>query len=397
MCWIAVVFDFLHKLGELAVGGDKQAQSILDDFEKIQRAGDVRASQAFETQVIEDAEKKFEFISAHQATDLVRLRDDRHRCAHPAMNTGEDAYEISPEQARTHIRNVVVHLLEQPPVQGKAALQRLMDDVSSEYFPTDPRAAGVILSRGPLARPKEALVRNFVLATMKEITTHASQVEPSRRLAAALEAVWKLHPAATEAALEAKLSDFMGAVILEHKAPDYVFRFFAYVPRATRFLRPDIVEQLRVYIAKTTDSDAESILPGALEIEPLRSTASDRLRSLGWVERARVALGGPSEIALDVLIDSYGESGSYNRANHIAEALLPLVGRMSEEQLLTIIRHAGENSEISGSFGLRDVLQKIVALRRLPPLKLAQALQDAGLELPEPEDEESDRDEDPFG
>jgi hypothetical protein len=114
--WIALVYDIIHKLQELELAGDANATRILEKYEKIRKAGDLRGSLDFERTILDVAMKDFELISDIEYIDLARLQEDRNRCAHPAMNANEEIYQPSPELARSHLRNAIEHLLQRPPV-----------------------------------------------------------------------------------------------------------------------------------------------------------------------------------------------------------------------------------------------------------------------------------------
>ena len=85
--------------------------------------------------------ERFDLLSPVEAVDLARLRDDRHRCAHPSQQSAEEPYEPPAELARTHLRNAVVHLLARPPLQGTKAWDRVWRAVTSEYFPDSEKDA----------------------------------------------------------------------------------------------------------------------------------------------------------------------------------------------------------------------------------------------------------------
>ena len=87
--WIAVVFDVIDKLRELALSGDAEARTAIadvDNWQPLVDRGDanaIRKSLEFERNVIGLADQKFGFFEPNQVTDLERLREDRNRCAHP--------------------------------------------------------------------------------------------------------------------------------------------------------------------------------------------------------------------------------------------------------------------------------------------------------------------------
>jgi hypothetical protein len=145
--WIAVVFDFVGKLQQLELAGDANGKRRRDEYEQARSSGDVRACLEFERRLLSLARDEFELITSIECKDLERLAEDRHRCAHPSMNASEEVYSPSAETARAHLRNAVVHFLRHPPVQGKAALARVMTDIESAYFPTTTQDAVTQLAR----------------------------------------------------------------------------------------------------------------------------------------------------------------------------------------------------------------------------------------------------------
>ncbi len=134
--WIAVCFDVIEKLRELALAGDKQAEAQVKDIDLTRRTGDLARALKFERELLQISKDIFELISPLEAIDIERLQEDRNRCAHPSLSSDDLAYAPSAELARLHIHSAVTHLLQHPPVQGKYALDRLTSEIDSEYFPT---------------------------------------------------------------------------------------------------------------------------------------------------------------------------------------------------------------------------------------------------------------------
>lgn len=141
--WIAVVFDLIDKIRELSLAGDHAARELEDKFQKYidqinegNRQGITKGLE-FEREILTTCREKLQFFDQQQLQDLNRLREDRHRCAHPSFQQVGAPYKPSAEQARLHIRNAVVHVLAQPPVQGKAAIASIKKCVASDYFPEE--------------------------------------------------------------------------------------------------------------------------------------------------------------------------------------------------------------------------------------------------------------------
>ena len=205
--WIAIIFDFIYKLRELELTGDINAKQKLAEFEKIRGSNDVSGSLNFEKRILDLAKDTFQLLSPLEYADLSRLLEDRNRCAHPSMNSIEDIYQPPAELARYHLRNAVSYLLQRPPVQGKAAIEWLLNEVHSVYFPNTVEAAVKSFSIGPLNRPTDALVRNFVIVLVKNILFNDLDDASARRHYAAINAVREIHRVITEKALADKLND----------------------------------------------------------------------------------------------------------------------------------------------------------------------------------------------
>lgn len=158
--WVAVCFDLIEKLRELALAGDAAAEKQTERLEKIRASDDVSAALAFERDLLKLARDQFEFFSPLEYVDLQRLQEDRNRCAHPSLVDETSPYRPSAELVRAHIVSAVDHVLRHPPAQGKFALDRLLTQIDSEYFPTKKQGALEALRVGPLTKARESLVRN---------------------------------------------------------------------------------------------------------------------------------------------------------------------------------------------------------------------------------------------
>jgi hypothetical protein len=201
MGWIAVVFDFIHKLRELEMTGDKQAQKKLEEFDSARKAHDTSQSLIFEKSVVTSMRDEFELISPIEGIDFQRLFDDRNRCAHPSMVSSDDAFQPTAELARTHIVVAITSLLQMPPVQGKAALDRIWSDIKSEYFPSDSEKAEEFLRSGPLQRARSALIRSVVIGITKDIFHEGRGPSERLRQYAALGAILNLYHEPSSAVL----------------------------------------------------------------------------------------------------------------------------------------------------------------------------------------------------
>ena len=84
--WVAVTYDVISKVRELATQGDAEAKKVVEGLDKdidAQERGDASAVarfQKFENELLDKALTKFEFVSRQEHVDLSRLKDDRNLC-----------------------------------------------------------------------------------------------------------------------------------------------------------------------------------------------------------------------------------------------------------------------------------------------------------------------------
>jgi len=192
--WIAVAFDIIDKLRELSLSGDKEAKRLTAEFETIRKSHDPARSLAFERKLLAIARDGFELISPLEYQDLERIQEDRHRCAHPSHTSDSEIFSPSAELARLHIRSAIEILLMHEPAQGKPALDGLLKEISSPYFPDNKKDAIKILEKGPLKRARPSLVRNLVIVIVKSMLVPEADFRLFWRLRAALQCAKSLQP-----------------------------------------------------------------------------------------------------------------------------------------------------------------------------------------------------------
>jgi hypothetical protein len=214
--WNAVVFDFLHKLREMEFLGDKEAEKLLKEFEKLRISNQFKELWKFESDIPKNALEKFELISTVEKSDIERLFEDRSRCAHPSMISLEEPFEAPAELARYHLRSAVTHLLARPPVQGRAARERIFQIIRSELFPIDPEEAIKHLENSPLVRARRTLIRDVVIGLTKSLLVEDYPEDERQRQLSALQAISKMYYQETSEFLNEKLSEIIQRVTDEN-------------------------------------------------------------------------------------------------------------------------------------------------------------------------------------
>jgi hypothetical protein len=376
--WIAVAFDFIDKLRELDLSGDLNAHAKLEEFDRIRTQNDLRRSLEFERGILELARDSFELLSPLEYSDMKRLFEDRNRCAHPSMIALDQAYQAEPELARLHMVNAVNYLLGRPPVQGKAAMDRLVHEIESQYFPTETSAAVQHFRHGPLARPRDALVRNLVILLSKKVLLESIEDTEARRIYAAISAIREMHREVTEAVLFDMLSDLMRRV--EDDALPRALGFLRLLADSWQYLRADVRARLEAYVRNMPGEGTTHSLGFAVGFPPLQGMAIQRVASLEDGELAEILEKYHGPALLDRAIALYIEANSFNEANRRANLLiLPVVQYFSSQQVERIIRGAASNSQILGSFQVRPAILALRESERMPRPEFDQLLEEVSL------------------
>ncbi|NET17374.1 MAG: hypothetical protein F6K08_33435, partial [Okeania sp. SIO1H6] len=190
----------------LELFGDKKAPLLLQEFEKLRSAENFKDLWQFESNIPEKAHQEFELISPVERLDIERLFQDRSRCAHPSMTSLEEPFEATAELARYHLRSAITHLLQRPPVQGRAASKRIFEDIKSEYFPVNSEEAIKYFQASPLARARFTLIQDIVIGLTKSLLIENLPELERERQFSALTAVSKMYAPETGKILNEKLS-----------------------------------------------------------------------------------------------------------------------------------------------------------------------------------------------
>ncbi|WP_380059007.1 hypothetical protein [Deinococcus multiflagellatus] len=180
--WVAVNSDVIGKIRELAASGDPQATAEITQLEGWIQNKELRNLQIFEHEILTLARDKYEFLSAIEADELERLRQDRHRCAHPALTPDGTLYDPTPEQIRAHLVIATRALFAHPPVQGRSALRRFKAEVESQTFPLQLSQVTAYLGPKYIDRGKDVLVTQIVKLYLQQALAETPAVPRLRAL-----------------------------------------------------------------------------------------------------------------------------------------------------------------------------------------------------------------------
>jgi len=375
-----VCYDVFSKIRELAGTGDHRAISLLTKIERYQQEiaenneQGLKSALQFERQIISTA-LDLEIIDRHASVDLRRLQDDRNRAAHPNFERYEIPHSFSAEHARLHLRIAVDHLLSQPPVQGRAALEQLKALALSQTMPANTLDAIIWFNATPIAKGSDALVRGFVDYLLYELVP----LLPVRG-ATFLDALVQVRPGIAETRLREQISKLCRTA-LDEQFPKYAY-LSVRLPQAWSALGE--AERNRVKQLIQTGSTNGDLLGAASRHQPdlrfwvevrLRNMSRLELKELTWYEDLKPLI---AEIASDL----YAQSKSWGEANVIAnDLLLPVFPFVRKEQILSFIKASTiDGCDILGSHSFPVILKNAIRHKLISPGELSNELEIAKID-----------------
>jgi hypothetical protein len=370
--WIAVVFDLLAKIRELALGGDREAQRITNEVAALQpraESGDhgaIRLMLEIERDVVDIANDKFGFFEGQQVVDLRRLHDDRNRCAHPTYQGTDQPYSPSAELGRAHLVHAVRHVLAVRPVQGRAATAHLIRLVESKFFPTEVSKAKVQLRSGGMDHPKESLVRSVIDHLVFGLFEGSNALKSEHRTIAALQATHELFPGICEPRIRKAIN------LLGRRIPDDDLTIFFVLqkcfPQTWGFLEPDNQTRLTELIRQSPDDLAILLIPICFEIDGLGEICRARTEALGYQPLGLLLQESKHPMAIARAVDIYCSSRNFTQANsHYRHVLEPILTELDQTQIRRILlAPADEGADLIGAHSFSNFIRYVRDEDRMP-------------------------------
>jgi hypothetical protein len=374
--WVAVAYDIIAKIRELAVQGDAAAvtfSTTLDTAIALKATNYVQAIktlQGIENDLLNQAISSFEFITAQEHTDLERLKQDRNQCAHPAFVTDMLLFQPSPELVRTHIAHAIYHLLAHPPTQGKNALARLKSDLMQPSFPTDQKAVNEFMEMRYFNHAKTALLNNFVTVLLKVIikASEPDLIGHEDAVLRCLVAFAISHSDIFRVRMTEQLPRLTD--LSDDNELKRVFRILAVDKRCWSWLSQPTRIRLKS-IVQTYQYDAGSVgsMLGALSVDELRPRFVARVMTFTDGDREALLSRHHRPEFVDVAIELYSDVGRFRDSDRIGRAVIkPIAALMSADQVQRLLAAAGSNNQIyragsDTSEVLLDLFEKTADLR----------------------------------
>lgn len=362
--WMALVYDIIDKAKELSLTGDKNAKTILDKFNKYREQienGDqqgVNAALNFERDILDVAKNQLDIIDKIQYEDLIRLKNDRNRCSHPSFRNDDTPYRPSPELARLHMCNAVEYVLSTPPLQGKAALQQMLDTIKSQYFPTTKKEICDQLNYSPLKNStiylKQSLVDTLFFGCFE--TERFSGKKPSILLNI-LNSCYSLYPDIVRSRLIQQINKHFTKVE-DNKFHILVCIIAKFDGNIWDSLIKPLQTKVKDFIRKGNKLCVVDSFPEIMEITELKHLIDSFINSLTvndlqdiFQNKIYVIRDSLFDRVIQLYIDS---RTNWNTTNYIASTLLiPYTDHMKEQHIrniLNMVQEEPDNIKASHSF-----------------------------------------------
>jgi hypothetical protein len=350
--WVAVAFDLIAKIRQLAAAGDLAANEFTRKLDQAIEGDGTNVLLAIERNLIKEAHETFEFIERRERKELERLRDDRHVCAHPAFVRPTEVFGPPPELVRAHIATAVDAVLSKGPVPGRRALERFKQEITRDSFPHEPDAlTGYLRDRyvEPGKSPLRHGLAEHIVTTCLDGDADGTQPRVIRRYAMSARALERIAPGL--------LSDALSAVVTRREqgpglADDELLRFTANLgdmPLAWRAL-PE-TSHTRVYEA-LKNADVQRLVDFGIFGCTLTAAAKDavdaRLGELDDIQLAEVIGQAPDAPRFArPAIAALQRSQTHDEAARAMEALvLPLAATLTADQVRTVLGCLRDNPQV---------------------------------------------------
>jgi hypothetical protein len=350
--WIAVAYDTISKIRELANQGDNAAQAYVDKLDKAISGKKVDILQGIERNLLKTAHENYEFLAPHEYTDLQRLYDDRNLCAHPAYIEENELFQPAPELVRAHIVHSIKHLLRQQPVQGRSAIAAFMQELQHPSFPSSIDTVCDYLNTKYLNRAKDSFIKNLVICLLKKVLlediSQSLSIYDDEETLNALLAVQRKHPEIYKSAFFEKIDSI--AARLEDNKLLRIFSLFKTDPSCWSWIGESLKIRIKqLILVNINNNQHRKAISNVLAIPPLKDYYLELFAKLELDDQAKIIIANPAPAFAETAIKLYAGVSNYSWAESLGEAILSMAHDFSDDQIRNSLVAMGQNNQIYGA------------------------------------------------
>lgn len=363
--WIAVSYDIISKIRDLASQDDRNAIQLTDKLDRAIRNNQIPTLQKIEEDLLESAHKDFELLASHEYEDLIRLKKDRNLCAHPAFVSEEVLFYPTPELVRAHIVHAIVHLLCHAPIQGRSALERVRTDLLRASFPDDLNGISTFLNNKYLNRARASLVQSLVDFIIKIILKGNDPDFNGKEmlLSKVLIVISRRYPQIYEQRMSFKYPELVESlddhrilsVLLLARSDD---RCWTWISNPSRIRIRRILQNLQP--KSITEIAAKYKAFDLLSNEDLGPILTNMFFGAEDVAQMNVISNNPQSEFTGKAIELYLSATNYRSAEYLGKAvIIPMLRYFSANDIVTIINGVQNNRQIWEASGTKDILNAL--------------------------------------
>lgn len=344
--WVALVYDLIAKYRELSAMGDAAATTFISSWDNATAANDIKKLLQLEGSILEDATANTQVVNSIARTQLTRLHEDRHLCAHPAFSAEAELFEPSPELVRLHLVNAVDLVLSQEPLQGKAIFDLYDVDVQSSGFPSAHARIVDYVEQRYLERVRAQNIRNFGTVLAKSLIKGIPPQWESqqRKIISSLVAV-RERAAQTWPDVSAAIVRQIDTLEPKHR------------PRAITFIAafpnfwPLLLEPTRMALQETVENADPAALAdyrilAGVTMPQFRTPLLTVIAALNGEHLANAIATQPLDDLWPRAIEIYQNSGSFRRSEiNFRDLIAPFSGRINSQQFDSLFDAVIENGQ----------------------------------------------------
>lgn len=353
--WIAVVYDLYQKTRYLAEQyKDNAAEQTIDEINKIRNSPDKKQIASWEREILKYAHASIHMITDTEYEHIKRIQKDRHRCAHPVLDSEGLLFQPSPELTRTHIRTAIEVLLSQPPVMGKASGEALTRDVEGNYFPSDIEGVKKILEERHLFN-SDKYVNNLLLLSLKNILyiDQESTNYIDRYILVAV-SIFQKYPNILEKIEGTKLTNLLDST--HENRYEFLYRILSKynIGQLWPFCSSSLKERFKCFLKQNYSSSARTkallVFLGEMTseeaVENYKTMAAEDKKK--FIEKVK-EYGNLKELILELIpinLDIFTDSGSFaGGRNNALNLIEPIKNYLEEDHAIKLLEDSIHNQK----------------------------------------------------
>jgi hypothetical protein len=167
LTWIAICTDIIYKIEVLNNFGDGRVKELYKKISKCQDKPSEFYKEQIENKLLEQA-KEAELLTEIEFKHLEDIKEERNRCAHPAVFQGGQSYDPEPEQAKLHMIHACKYLLCQGPTQGRFIVDEIVRQIINCELPQETKnLKEYLFSPQRLQKSRDTTIRQLVNSLLK--------------------------------------------------------------------------------------------------------------------------------------------------------------------------------------------------------------------------------------